>query len=58
MRYSFKIQKKKSTITKAFQKILDELKRKLNQTWVEKGSRFYNRSIKSWLEKKKNDSEI
>ena len=52
-----KYKKKKSTITKAFQKILDELKRKLNQTWVEKGSRFYNRSIKSWLEKK-NDSEI
>ena len=49
--------KKKITITKAFQKIVDELKRKLNQAWVEKGSRFYNRSIKSWLEKK-NDSEI
>ena len=44
--------KKKITITKAFQKIVDESKRKLNQAWVEKGSRFYNRSIKSWLEKK------
>ena len=39
----------------AFQKILDESSRregcKPNKIWVDKGSKFYNRSIKSWLEK-------
>ena len=40
------------TITNAFQKILDESNRKLKKIWVDKGSEFYNRSMKSWLEKK------
>ena len=44
--------KKGITITNAFQKILDESKRKPNKIWVDKGSEFYNRSMKSWLEKK------
>ena len=39
------------TITNAFQKILDESNIKRNKTWVDKGSKFYNRSMKSWLEK-------
>ena len=39
------------TITNAFQKILDESNRKPNKIWVDKGSEFFNRSIKSWLEK-------
>ena len=26
-------------------------KRKPNKIWVDKGSEFYNRSMKSWLEK-------
>ena len=39
------------TITNAFQKILDESNRKLKKIWVDKGSEFYNRSMKSWLEK-------
>ena len=39
------------TITNAFQKILDESNRKPNKIWVDKGSGFFNRSIKSWLEK-------
>ena len=43
--------KKGTTITNAFQKVLDESKRKPNKTWVDKGSEFYDRSIKSWLEK-------
>ena len=34
-----------------FKKILDNSKRKLNKIWVDKGSKFYNRSMKSWLEK-------
>ena len=39
-----------------FQKNLNELKCKPNKIWVDKGSEFYNRSIKSWLEK--NDIEM
>ena len=39
------------TITNAFQKILKESNRKPNKIWVDKGSEFYNRSMKSWLEK-------
>ena len=38
------------TITKAFQKILDETNCKPNKIWVHKGTEFYNRSIKSWLQ--------
>ena len=43
--------KKGITITNAFQKILDESNRKPNKIRVDKGSEFYNSSIKSWLEK-------
>ena len=39
------------TITNAFQKILDESNHKRNKIWTDKGSEFYNRSMKSWLEK-------
>ena len=42
-------------ITNAFQKILDDLNRKANKILVDKGSEFYNRSMKLWLEK--NDIE-
>ena len=41
------------TITNAFQEILDESNCKPNKIWVDKGSEFYNRSIKLWLEKKR-----
>ena len=41
---------KGTTITNAFQKFLDESKRKPNKIWVNKGSEFYNRSMKSWLQ--------
>ena len=44
------------TITNAFQKHLDESKRKPNKIWVDKGSEFYNRSMKSWLQD--NDIEM
>ena len=40
------------TVTNDFQNILDESNRKPNTIWVDKGSNFYNRSMKSWLEKK------
>ena len=48
--------KKGITITNSFQKVLDESNRKPNKAWLDKGSEFYDRSIKSWLEK--NDVEI
>ena len=44
------------TIVNAFHKILDDSKRKPNEIWIDKGSEFYNRSMKSWLEK--NDIEM
>ena len=43
--------KKGITITNAFQKILDESNRKPNKIWVDKASEFYNKSMKSRLEK-------
>ena len=43
--------RKGTTITNAFQKMLDESKRKANKIWVDKDNEFYNRSMKSWLEK-------
>ena len=42
--------RKSITITNAFQKILDDSNRKPNKIWVDKGSQFYNRSMKSWLQ--------
>ena len=39
--------KKGITITNAFQNILDESNRKPNKIWVDEGSDFYNRSMKS-----------
>ena len=42
--------KKGITITNAFQKILDESNCKQNKIWVDKGSQFYNWSMKSFLE--------
>ena len=43
--------KKVGSIVNAFQKILDDSKRKPNKICVDKGSEFYNRSMKLWLEK-------
>ena len=42
--------KKGITITYAFEKILNEPKHKPNKIWVDKGSEFYNRSMKSFLQ--------
>ena len=39
------------TIFNAFQKVLNKSHCKPNKIWIDKGSEFYNRSIKSWLEK-------
>ena len=48
--------KKSIRITNAFQKVLNNSGRKRNKTWVDKGNKFYNRSMKSWLQD--NDIEI
>ena len=45
MGFSFK-RKKGITITNAFEKILHESGCKLDKIWVDKGSEFYNRSMK------------
>ena len=42
--------KKGITTTKSFQEILDESGHKPNKIWVDRGSEFYNRSMKSWLQ--------
>ena len=39
--------KKGITITYEFQTILNKFSHKLNRTWVDKGSEFYNRSMKT-----------
>ena len=39
--------KKGVTIANAFQSILKKSNRKSNKIWVDKGSEFYNRSMKS-----------
>ena len=44
--------KKVIEITNAFQKFLDKSNCKLDKIWVDKGSEFYKRLMKSWLEKK------
>ena len=41
--------KKRVTITNAFQSIVDKLKRKLNKIWVDQGSEFYKNVFKKWL---------
>ena len=48
--------KKDVSILHALQKILDDLDRKPNKIWADKGSEFYNNSFKKWL--KDNDIEM
>ena len=50
MGYSFK-KKKSITITNAFQKIVKESNHKPDKKRVDKDSEFYNRLMRSWLEK-------
>ena len=42
--------KKGITVDNVFQNILDESGRKPSEIWVDKGSEFYNRSLKPWLQ--------
>ena len=39
------------TITNLFQQILNVSNWKLSKIWVDKGSEFYDRFMKSWIEK-------
>ena len=39
------------TIVNAFQNILDDLKRKPNKIWVDKGSDFYSNSFKKMVKR-------
>ena len=48
--------KKGTTIVNAFQKILNNSKRKPNKIWVDQGSEFYNTHFKKWL--KDNNMEM
>ena len=48
--------KKGLTITNDFQTILDKSNCQTSKVFIDKGSKFYNRSMKSWL--KTNDIEI
>ena len=48
--------KKGITITNASHQILDDSNCKSNKIWVDKGNKFYNRSVKLWLQD--NDIEI
>ena len=43
--------KKSVSIVNAFQSILKKSNRKPKKIWVDTRSEFYNRSMKSWLEK-------
>ena len=45
-KYNWVIPLKGITIINAFQKILEESNRKPNKIWVDKGSKFYNSSVK------------
>ena len=46
-KYALVIPLKYVTVTNAFKEILDESNRKQNKIWLDKGSDFYNRPIKS-----------
>ena len=48
--------KKETTVTNAFQNIFKKSNLKPSKIWVDKDSKFCNRSMKSWLEK--NDLEM
>ena len=41
--------KKGLSFVNGFQKIINNSKRKPNKIWVDKGSEFYNNSVKKWL---------
>ena len=52
----FNDKKKKNSFTSSFQNVLNEFESKPNKIRIDKGSEFYNKSMKSWLQG--NDIEI
>ena len=48
----WKIKKELQLLEIFTQEILEESNRKPKKIWVDKGSKFYDRSMKSWLKKK------
>ena len=42
--------KKGINIVNAFQKIINDSKRRANKIWVDRRSEFYNNSFKKWLQ--------
>ena len=51
-KYAFAVplkDKKGTSITNAFNKIIKQSNRKPNKTWVDQGSEFYNQVFKKWL---------
>ena len=42
--------KKGISIFNGFQKITNDLKRRPNKIWLDRGSEFYNNSVKTWLQ--------
>ena len=55
-KYAFAVplrDKKRTTITNAFQSILDSSTRKPNKIWVDEGSECYNSHFKKWLKDSK-----
>ena len=55
-KYAFAVplkDKKGTTITNAFQSILDSSTRKPNKIWVDEGSECYNSHFKKWLKDSK-----
>lgn len=48
------IRQKCKTITETFPKALKESNRKSNKYWVNERSKFYNRSIKSYVKEYRN----
>ena len=51
----FPLEDKGVSIANAFQKVLDKSGRKTNKIWVDKGSEFYNSSVKKWLKDNNNE---
>ena len=41
--------KKRASVVKGFEKIINESGRRPNKIWVDQGSEFYNKTFKNWL---------
>ena len=55
---SFKRQEKGIATTDTFQKISHKSRRKRKTAWLDQGSKFYNKSMKSWLQENKMEMHL